>query len=313
MITFLSKYIDKLFFKQWIIGICKGDIKDIIRKKSFDPDIKWYYLDSFNKFFADPFFVSSSDGNQKILFEDYPFDDDYGKIALMTVDKDLRELGQKLILDTGSHLSYPFVYYENSKIYIFPEAAKSGKLSCYEYDPLTESVEFVKDIIELPLRDSTILKYRNKYWIFGIIAIGDTDYKMHIFYSDSLLGPYSPHINNPVRNGLDGTRPAGNFVEVDGILYRPAQNCKNGYGESITINRITELSEETVSEEPYLNIAINRKHRNNKRIHSIHTLNQTDNLLAVDGEQWTFAPLKQLRKYLGDVLPSGKVMKPIKN
>ena len=95
-----------------------------------------FILDSFDKFFADPFFVTSADENLKIIFEDYPFDDDYGKIALMTVDKDFRPIGQKLLLDTGSHLSYPFVFYENNKIYIFPEAARSSKLTCYEYDPV---------------------------------------------------------------------------------------------------------------------------------------------------------------------------------
>ena len=178
---------------------------------------------------------------------------------------------------------------------------------------LTESLKFLKDIIELPLRDSTILKYGDKYWIFGIIAEGDTDYKLHVFFADSLLGPYTPHKKNPVSSGLNGTRPAGNFVEADGILYRPAQNCQTGYGESITIYRITELTEETISEEPYLNITINRKNRNNRGIHSIHTINQTENILAVDGEQWTFAPLKQLKKYMGDIIPTKKRVNPKEN
>jgi len=313
MIPFLSKLSDKLFFKQWIIGICHGDIKEIIRTKSFDPDIKWFYLDSFHRFFADPFFVTSGDGNLKILFEDYPFDDDYGKIALMTVDKNFNHISDKLLLDTGTHLSYPYVCYEDNKIYIFPEAAKSGKLSCYEYDPHAESMKFLKVIIDMPLRDCTILKHEDKYWIFGIIAEGDTNYKLHLFHADNLLGPYSPHKKNPVRDGLNGTRPAGNFVEVDGILYRPAQNCMNGYGESITVYRITELNEENISEEPYMDITINRKNSKNRAIHSIHTLNQTGNILAVDGEQWTLAPMKQLRKYLGDVFPSEKKIKKREN
>lgn len=301
MITSISKYFAKLFFKQWIVGICYGDIREIIRSRSFDPDIKWLYLNSFNTFFADPFFVTSGDENLKILFEDYPFADNYGKISLMTVDRNFRQLNQKLLLDTGSHLSYPFVFYENNKIFVFPEAAKSGKLSCYEYDPVAESLIFLKDIIDLPLRDSTILKHNNKYWIFGIIAEDETDYKLHVFHSSSLLGPYSSHKNNPLRNGLNGTRSAGNFVEVDGIIYRPAQNCKNGYGESMMINKLTELNENNVSEEPYLSISINKKNRNNRGIHSIHTINQVENILVVDGEQWTLAPLTQLRKFIGDI------------
>jgi hypothetical protein len=37
----LSKYIGKLFFKKWIIGICQDNIKDIVRSRTFDPDINW--------------------------------------------------------------------------------------------------------------------------------------------------------------------------------------------------------------------------------------------------------------------------------
>ena len=65
----LSKYIDKLFFKKWIIGICRGDIKDIIRNKFFDPDINWLHKKSFDKFYADPFILASADGNFKILLK----------------------------------------------------------------------------------------------------------------------------------------------------------------------------------------------------------------------------------------------------
>jgi hypothetical protein len=299
MIKLFSKYFDKLFFKQWIIGICDGDIREIIRNKSFDPDIKWFYLDSLDNFVADPFFIKSKDENFKVIFEEYPFKDDYGKISLMTIDKDFREVNQKLILDTGSHLSYPFVYYEDNRIFIFPEAAKSGKLSCYEYDPVEESLKFVKDIIDLPLRDASFLKYGDKYWIFGIIS-DESDYKMYLFHSDNLLGPYNEHKKNPVKCGLNGTRSAGNFIEVDGVIYRPAQNCINGYGESIIVNKLIELNEENVSEVPYFTITLNTKNRNNRAIHSLHTINQNDNILVIDGEQWTFAPWTQLKKYARD-------------
>jgi hypothetical protein len=301
MAGFLSKYSDKLFFKQWTIGFCKGDISEIIRSRSFDPEIHWLPLESYDYFIADPFFVTSINGRQKLLFEELNFRENYGKIALMTLDGSYNKSEQKYLLDTGLHLSYPFVYYENNKVYIFPEASKSGKLSCYQYDPLTESLTFLKDIIDMPLRDSTILKYRDKYWLFGIIAINDKDYKLHVFYSDNFLGPYTSHKNNPVKDGLNGTRPAGNMVIVDGEIYRPAQNCENSYGESMVINRITELTEENVSEVTYMNITLNRKRRSNRLIHSMHTINQSGDMIVLDGEKWTFAPLIQLKKFIGDI------------
>lgn len=294
----LSKYIDKLFFKQWIIGICKDNIKDIIRTKNFDLNINWLPKKSFDKFYADPFPLVSNNGNFKILYEEFKFGEDYGKISLLTLDKSFNQVNNKVLLDTKSHLSYPFVFIENNKTYVFPEAGKSGKLSCYEYDPVHESINFVEDILNLPLRDSTILKHDGKYWIFGALSENYSNYKLYVFFSESLLGPYVLHPGNPINGGLNGIRSAGNFIEVDGIIYRPTQNCKNKYGESITINKIIELNEINVVEEPYLTISINKKNRKNYRMHSIHTINVMDNIIAVDGEYWTFAPIRQLKNFL---------------
>jgi hypothetical protein len=300
----LTKYIDKLFFKKWIIGIYRDNIEDIIRNKKFDPDINWLFKRSFDAFQADPFLLTSDDNNIKILYEDFNIKENYGKISLMVLDNNYVQVKNKILLDTKSHISYPYIFTENNKTYIFPEAGRSGKLSCYEYDHRNESIDFVRDILNLPLYDSTILKYNEKYWIFGSLSEIDivrdkiTDYKLHIFFSDNLMGPYVPHPVNPVKSGLNNVRSAGNFIEVDNILYRPSQNCKNEYGESMEINKVITLSETDFSEEPYLNISINKKNRNNSGMHTIHTINTRDKLIVVDGLKWTFAPIFQLKYYI---------------
>lgn len=307
MKSILSKYVDKFYFKKWIIGICRGDINDIIRNKIFDPQIQWLLKKSPDKFYADPFLVNLENGNLNILLEEFPFDEDYGKISLLKLDKNLKQVYYKVLLDTKSHLSYPFVFKENNKTYIFPEAAKSGKLACYLYDSENESLTFIQDILNMPLRDSTILKQGDKYWLFGILSEENgKDYKLYVFFSDNLLGPYAPHMSNPVKCGLDGTRPAGNFIVIDGVVYRPSQNCQNGYGESITINKLTQLNEKNIIEEPYMTVSINRKIRNNSMIHSIHTINVIENTIVVDGEQWTFSPALQLRKFIKGFLDQQK-------
>lgn len=294
----ISKFIGKLFFKRWTMGIYQGNVEDVIRSKSFDPNIRWLKMDLFDNFLADPFLLSTTNGQIKIILEDFTYDDDYGKIALLTLDKQFRQIDHKIVLDTKSHLSYPFVFSENNKHYIFPETKQNGKLSCYEYNPQDESLNFVKDILDLPLLDSTILKYGSKFWIFATISERENDSKLYVFFSDSLLGPYTSHPSNPIKSGLNGTRSAGSFIEVDGIIYRPTQNCQNIYGESITINKITELTETDVAEEPYMNIKINKKNKNNCGIHTIHTINVMNSIIVVDGLHWTFSPLKQFKKYL---------------
>lgn len=292
----VNRLIFELIFKKWIVGICKDNIKDIIRNKTFNPNIKWLSKKAFDKYYADPFHINSSDMNFNILVEEYTIENDYGRIALLTFDKDFKQVKNKILLDTQSHLSYPFVFIENNKTYIFPEAAQSGKLSCYEYDSELESIIFLQDVLYMPLLDSTILKYDSKYWIFGTLRGEDKDYNLYIFFSENLLGPYIPHLNNPVKRGLDGTRSAGHFIEVDGTFYRPTQNCKKEYGESISLNKVIKLDEVNFIEESYMRISINKKNRNNNGVHSIHTINAMDDTILVDGVHWSFSPFNQFKK-----------------
>ena len=110
----------------------------------------------------------------------------------MTVDNaTIIRLNRKIVLDTKLHLSYPFIFKENDKIYIFPEAGHSGRLSCYEYDPVKQSLNFLKEILGLPLLDPTILKYKNKYWLFGTLIGKDSDNKLYIFFSNNFWALYS--------------------------------------------------------------------------------------------------------------------------
>jgi|WetSurMetagenome_2_1015567.scaffolds.fasta_scaffold68283_1 hypothetical protein len=309
----LSKYINKLFFNKWVIGICRDDIKNIIRNKFFDPDIDWLYGKSFDKFYADPFILVSENGNYKVLCEDFTYDDNYGKISLLTFDKSLRQVNHKILLDTKSHLSYPFTFAEDNRIYVFPEASESGRLSCYEYDPLNESLRFLQDILGLPLRDSTILKHNDKYWLFGTIIEKDNEHTLNIFYSANLLGPYIPHADNPVKCGLNGNRSAGNFIEVDNIIYRPSQNSEKVYGESITISKVIELDEMNFIEEPYLTICININNKNNYGMQRIHTINVVDKVIVVDGIYRTFSPIRKFKIFAGNILESHRIRRAEEN
>ena len=199
-----------------------------------------------HQFFADPFiFKSSSSGEYSVLYEELDYRKQYGTISRFTFNKMNNLISQKTLLDTKSHLSYPFIFFENDSMYVLPESSSIGKLSCYQYDKITQSLKFKQDIINLPLLDSTILKFQSKYWIFSTMNGIDSNKKLYIFYADSIWGPYTPHAQNPVKDDTNSSRPAGNFIEVEGNLYRPAQGSGKYYGSSIAINKVKELSEKT--------------------------------------------------------------------
>lgn len=295
--NYLKKYLDKLYLKQWNIGFVKGNMtmEDIIRQKKQNLSFEWMLLDNKYLSHADPFIFKAGDGLTGMLFEDFTTHQYDGKISLAILDKSLKPVFTKVVLEMDNHLSYPYIFWEKDKMYVFPEAAQSGSLFCYEYDAASKSLVNKREIMRLPVIDPTIIKYNNKYWLFGTLLSQDHNSKLHIFYSDNLLGPYLPHANNPVKDSVTSVRPAGSMVEVDGNLYRPAQNCENYYGASITINKITMLSETDFREEKYMELFPDKNDIVN---YGLHTINVVDNTIVVDGLRKYARPWQQLKKIL---------------
>ena len=294
----LKKYSDWLFLKQWGLGFMKADIKEIIRARKNGFTFQWLPIADKNTSYADPFIFKTDDGHLNVLFESVTSFKLDGTISLMVCDGSFNTVTEKTVLNNHAHLSYPFIFRENGKTYVFPENSLSGSLHCYEFDNNTRSLLNKKMIMDLPLIDPTILKYKNKYWLFCTMLGEQLNSELYIYYADSLTGPYFAHKKNPVKSGLNGTRPAGNFIEVDGQIYRPSQNCANYYGESITINKITGLSETEFSEEEHMSIHSNPHDKFND---GIHTINILDDIIIVDGQKRHFQPIQQLGRKLKNI------------
>lgn len=293
--NFLSKIIDKLYLKQWSIGIIDESIQDVIRNKRISKQITWTPINNKYQFFADPFICKLESGEYRIFYEKLDYNKQYGNISQFTLNKKNQVVYNKVLLDTKSHLSYPFIIHENGEIYVFPESSANGKLSGYKYDSEKQTLSFEGDIMNLPLLDSTILKHQNKYWIFCTMAGDEANKKLCIFHSENLWGPYTGHKENPVKENINGSRPAGNFIEVDGNLYRPTQNCEQYYGSSINIFKIIHLCENEFVEEPYMSIYPERKGYYN---FGMHTINSAGNKIVVDGLVRRFLPFSQLKRLL---------------
>ncbi|MEP7108287.1 MAG: hypothetical protein ABI760_09890 [Ferruginibacter sp.] len=283
---------------QWNIGLSRGNIEQIIREKNCHLSFKWFPLNDPARSIADPFLFKDTAGNLNLIYEDFSMIDpaSYGKIVLATLDPEFTLTGNKKMLDTKSHTSYPFVFVENSKTYIIPETGSKNKVSAFEYDFKNKCLINERVIINnLPLLDSTIFKHGDKYWLFATLSVpGFAHSALHIYYADSLFGKYQPHPNNPVKNNLNGSRPAGNIIKVDGEIYRPAQNCGQHYGESLSINRVTKLSVVEFAEEFYFKIQPDKTSEFNS---GVHTLNVLDDIIVIDGIKMLFKPLTKWKLF----------------
>lgn len=284
---------------QWNIGLAKGNIEDIIRDKNKTLRFKWFPVGNAATSIADPFIFKGTDGVLNVLYEDFSMVnlEKYGTIRLAKLNEDFDPIFNKEILDTKTHLSYPFIFSENGKTYVIPESRQAGKVYCYEYDFEKDELVNRRILVDnLPLLDSTILQHDNKYWLFA--TYGDHKFehsKLYIYYADSLFGEYKPHKKNPVKYDLKGSRPGGNFIRVGNELYRPAQNCEDYYGKSLIINKVLKLNESEYEEVEHMEL---NQRSDSKFNGGIHTINIAGDVIIVDGIKMVFNPFLKLKLFL---------------
>lgn len=284
--------IDKLYYYTWNIGFVERSINDIVLSKDTEVKVNWVKHNYNDRFFADPFILDADDKKVRVLVEDFPYYDKKGMISLLTVDRRTWELvDRKIILKQPFHMSYPFIYRENSKEkWVAPEASQSGCLYRYTFDEQTLSLENQIILHDEPLLDSTIIEYHGKYWLFCTKLGENSNKDLFIYYSNQPEGPWKSHNSNPVVSDNRTARPAGYLVKVEDELYRVTQKCDKTYGESVNVTKITCLNEDTFDEVFVKEI----KSQKCKYSHAFHTINGYKDICVVDGIAKEFSPLRRL-------------------
>lgn len=209
-----------------------------------ETSISWLPSGRAFSFIADPFGIEH-EGDFTIFVEALDYRVKRGEIRYYTYNKSWSLIGQGLALRKRHHLSYPQIIRDGDAIYMLPEAHRSGKLTLYRAKKFPKKWEPVADF-SFPAIDASVIHYQGRWWMFYALPgpDGRAMRELHVAYADSLTGPWNHHTNNPVRTGLDSSRPGGTPFEHDGALYLPTQNCVGGYGMGITLLRIDELSPE---------------------------------------------------------------------
>lgn len=150
----------------------------------------------------------------------------------------------RVVLEDAFHLSYPLVLRHGGSIYMLPETSAASRVQLYRADPFPD--RWLPDTVLIEGRrmaDATPVFHQGQWWLF---ATSDEDGgsswdELHLFHAPNLLGPWSPHVCNPVLIDAGAARPAGRMWHEDGVLMRPAQDCRTGYGVGLAICRVDRL------------------------------------------------------------------------
>ena len=235
--------------------------------------------DDSTRFWADPFFFEEA-GRLWLFYEEYPYATAKGVIGCLAItaapslraqrshpgadaavsrrpwvaSPSARKDGHapeaadqpRIVLEEAFHLSYPLVLRHRDAIYMLPETSAAARVQLYRADLFPD--RWVPDAVLIDgrrLADATPVLHEGKWWLFATANAdgGSTWDQLHLYHAPDLLGPWRPHAGNPVLIDAGAARPAGLMWHEDGVLMRPAQDCRTGYGDGVVVCKVDRLDE----------------------------------------------------------------------
>ena len=245
---------------------------------------RWQVIaDPNHRFFADPVPVSWQ-GRTFVFFED--LDHRVGKGTISAIEFDgAGPVGEVIpVLEEPWHLSYPFLIEHDGDLWMIPESTAHNDVPLYKCVRFPDKWERHSTLLSgLELADATITQHNGMNYMFGAWRDGAAGYSdiLAIFYAEHLFGPWLPHASNPVLMDRAATRPAGNFVTIDGKLWRPMQDCTHGYGAALGLAEIVELTPTTYQQIVQHTIRPGPSWPGQR----LHTLNRCGRLEVIDGSR----------------------------
>jgi hypothetical protein len=265
----------------WRVGWRFVDGPDVIDLRAHPPT-GWRELpDDRRRFYADPFPIER-DGRMFLFVEDFVHAVGYGVVSVVEFDASGPVGTPRPVLDTGSHLSYPFVFEHGGEVWLVPESGAAGTIDLYRAEAFPD--RWVKEatlISGLTASDATLFEHDGRWWMLATVRDEGGAYSdaLHIWSAPQLPGPWQPHRRNPVLVDIATARPAGRVVRRGAKLIRPFQDCDAGYGAALGLAEITRLDEDGFSQEVVATLRPGPLWPGSR----LHTLNRAGRLECIDG------------------------------
>ena len=114
----------------WEIGFLDNTLEGIVNGEELKLTLVTHdYPDSW---FADPFILEVTDDIIIVLVEEVTKKIQKGRITKLVIDRKLNHVVEKkIIIERPGHLSFPIIYRDGEKIYIYPENSEDGSLNIY--------------------------------------------------------------------------------------------------------------------------------------------------------------------------------------
>ena len=278
VIRYISeKLINRVYSQQWGL-LFHFNFQEFLSTKDLTP-----LLPPKNKFWADPFIYHKNDQHFIFLEESYLGKKKKGFISVMEIDSEGTVSNTQKIIEQPYHLSYPFIFQWQDKQYMIPESNQNYTIQLYECKDFPYRWEFVKNLQEnIAAVDTTLFFHNNIWWIFTNIKEHKNaslwDELFLFFTDDPLSSNWTPHPCNPIVSDVTKARPAGQIFKIDNKIFRPAQNCSYRYGYGLSLQEITDLTEDSYKEIEHASYTP----KDLKKVNGLHTYNQSKRFTVID-------------------------------
>ena len=205
----------------------------------------WRWIpDDRRHYFADPF-VFEEGGVAYVFCEEYPYATGKGVIAVFALDDEGAAGPPRVVLERPHHLSYPFVFRHDGAIWMIPESGQTRTLELYRADPFPFHWTLDRVLLSgIEIADATPFARNGDWWLSatGGETEGASWDSLSLYRSASPFGPWTPTFDGPALIDASAARPAGRVFEHEGALWRPAQDCRAGYGSGLAFCRVDALA-----------------------------------------------------------------------
>ena len=245
--------------------------------------------DDGTRFYADPFPIQFQD-RLTLFVEDFEHKTAKGVISAVSFTTQGPVGRPEPVLELSYHLSYPFVFVEEGQAWMIPESTTAGSIDLFRATSFPGG--WVKEatlVTSVVASDPTLLHHHGRWWMFATVRDGGGAFSdaLHLWSAPHFRGPWVPHPRNPVLIDIASARPAGRIVVRNGTLFRPVQDCRQGYGQALGIARILKLDESCFEQEVDTILTSGPAWRGSR----VHTLNSAGGVEFIDGSRrssWVF-------------------------
>jgi hypothetical protein len=236
--------------------------------------------DDGGRYYADPFLLVAG-GTNFLFVEEYDRAAAKGLISVTALTAEGSFQRPRPVLETDTHLSYPHVFLHDGQYWMIPESMQARAVQLYRAERFPDKWVHEATLLDgIEASDATVVQHNGLWWMFAATRqwLGSNWDTLSVFWAQRLQGPWLPHDGNPITIDSRSARPAGHFFHHGGALWRPAQDCSDGYGSGLALCRVEQLSPDRIVESVQHVIRL----RDGTVSRGPHTLNRAGGIEVID-------------------------------